>query len=71
MFSQVTLDPTAGERARLVRELPDVPLPILDPTAGEHARLIRELPEVPVAILDPTDPRCGSYPGSLRARRRA
>ena len=32
MFSQVLLDPTAGERARQLHEAPLRPRPILDPT---------------------------------------
>jgi hypothetical protein len=32
MLGQLIFDPTAGESARLRRELPATPLPILDPT---------------------------------------
>jgi hypothetical protein len=57
----LTLDPTAGKRARAMRERPGVPAPIPDPTdprwgsvrsyAGEDSR--------PLRIVDPTHPKCG------------
>lgn len=36
MFSSPFLDPTAGERARLIHEQPTTPRPILDPTDPRH-----------------------------------
>jgi hypothetical protein len=50
-------DPTAGRRARLVREHPDAPLPVSDPTDPR----IGTIPEPSPAITrqDPTDPRYG------------
>jgi hypothetical protein len=58
-----TLDPTAGERARLERSRPGAAHPVTDPTDPRHARLpaleARPLAGVPGAIVDPTDPECG------------
>lgn len=51
-------DPTAGERARAIREGREVREPITDPTAGERARAIGTGAETP-CIVDPTDPRYG------------
>lgn len=66
MFDEGLLDPTAGERARRMREpASDRPEPVTtDPTAGERARRMREL-GTPGEIVDPTDPRCGR-PASRR-----
>lgn len=49
-------DPTAGERARVIREHREDPSRITDPTAGRRARIIGERGAYP-AITDPTDPR--------------
>ena len=61
-----TLDPTAGERARAIRERPVALLPILDPTDPRY-RELRLAGEDPATddtrrIVDPTDPDCGKRP---------
>jgi hypothetical protein len=60
-------DPTAGERARVIREHREDPSKITDPTAGRRARIIGERGAYP-AITDPTDPRYGQ-PGPGRDSR--
>ena len=38
MINQDSFDPTAGERARQIREHPDAPMPILDPTDPRYGQ---------------------------------
>jgi hypothetical protein len=58
----LTFDPTAGERARHIRERPDaVPL-ILDPVDSRYGELTSTVPPRAgheARISDPTDPDCG------------
>jgi hypothetical protein len=50
-------DPTAGRRARAIREDPGAPELIRDPTDPRCGELSD--PGAPELIRDPTDPRCG------------
>jgi hypothetical protein len=59
-----TLDPTAGERARVIHERGEDPPEITDPTAGETARANREHRPNRAGITDPTDPRYGRPSGA-------
>jgi len=62
-------DPTAGVRARAIREHREDPHTITDPTAGERARQIHQRGQVS-SITDPTDPRAGQARDSERSARR-
>ena len=56
------LDPTAGQRARTIRERPGVPQPILDPTDPRYRKLSLahgDLAAESRSVFDPTDPECG------------
>lgn len=48
-------DPTAGRRARQIREHPEVPQPVADPTDPRYG----SVDEPDGWIQDPTDPRVG------------
>lgn len=52
-----TPDPTAGRRARLIREQPDIPLPVTDPTDPRYGPVEPSASEPDIG--DPTDPRFG------------
>jgi hypothetical protein len=67
-----SFDPTAGARARAIREQRWDSHTISDATAGERARQIHRRGQV-ASITDPTDPRVGQARDSDRppARRRA
>lgn len=54
----ITLDPTAGERARAMQERGEILLETTDPTAGRRARGLHH-PAERHTITDPTDPRYG------------
>lgn len=54
-------DPTAGRRARMIREHPEVPQPITDPTDPRCGSI--DVPREGVVIQDPTDPRNGEWVG--------
>ena len=54
-----SFDPTAGERARAIREHPGVPQPISDPMDPRSRKPGPDLHRHPRRIVDPTDPRCG------------
>ena len=57
-----TFDPTAGRRAREIREQPEIPQRILDPTDPRYGELVADTyrqPGSPRRVVDPTDPRCG------------
>ena len=58
---QPTLDPTAGERAREIREHPGTPQRITDPADPRYRELISGGAEDADSqrVLDPTDPKCG------------
>jgi hypothetical protein len=61
-MSPETFDPTAGERARAIRQRREDPLAVVtDPTAGERARAIKA-GTADLTVLDPTDPRYGLRP---------
>lgn len=58
-----TLDPTAGETARLIRADPTRPLRVADPTDPRCGGLeLDGAEERPPQTLDPTDPACGTTP---------
>lgn len=50
-------DPTAGRRARMIREQPERDQPIADPTDPRYGEPGR--PREQILIADPTDPRYG------------
>lgn len=59
-------DPTAGRRARAIRECRWDGRTTTDATAGERARQIQRVGEV-FSIMDPTDRRAGRARGSDRS----
>ena len=57
-----TSDPTAGERARAIREHPETPQAVVDPTdpvCGDTSGQVPDPTGVARRIVDPTDPACG------------
>ena len=57
-----TLDPTAGERARLLRAHPEAALRVSDPMDSRYGTVNEEPAKHAVSgwrIVDPTDPACG------------
>ncbi len=61
MVNRQTIDPTAGESVRGLREQPGAPRPIRDVTDVRYGELEVDgrLPEEREQILDPTDARYG------------
>lgn len=60
------LDPTAGERARRIREHPDTPPRISDPMDSRYGTVVAPTPTYASSaarIVDPTDPSCGETSG--------
>ena len=58
----LTLDPTAGRRARTMRERPGAVEPIPDPTDPRYGKFPRDAGRDaggPRRIFDPTHPDCG------------
>lgn len=57
----LTLDPTAGKRARAIRVHPEVPQPVSDPTDARYGRLMRVTRgrTGEQRNWDPTDPEYG------------
>lgn len=63
------LDPTAGKRAREIREHPGAPQRITDPTDPRYGELVPDTREQALdaqRVLDPTRPEYGTQPDSAR-----
>ncbi len=63
-MKQVITDPTAGQRARDLREHPSAPQRITDPTDPRYGELTRGAQAWAAAgrrIVDPTDPKSGGH----------